>query len=135
MKIKMSQCIGQQWPPHQNKYKKSIASKWTSSKGWNMIYATAMCKRSLLSGLPPYFKTPGTAVLMCSIPEILMTFIAGIINKVGGPWETTVANKHFLSVHLLDKWKNQIVNEHFVLLCNINYRSLLYFILDVINIY
>ena len=42
-----------------------------------------------------------------------------VIYKVGGPWKTTVTNKQFLIVHLLNKWKKQIINEHFVLLCNI----------------
>ena len=39
--------------------------------------------------------------------------------EVGGPWKATVMNKQFLLVNLLDKWKKQIVNEYFVLLCNI----------------
>ena len=42
-----------------------------------------------------------------------------LINKVSGPWKATVTNKQFLSVHLLYKWKKQIINEHFVLLRNI----------------
>ena len=40
-----------------------------------------------------------------------------ICYKMGGPWKATVTNKQFLLVGLLDKWKKQIINEHFVLLC------------------
>ena len=32
--------------------------------------------------------------------------------KLGKPLEVTVRNKQFVLVHLLDKWKKQIINEH-----------------------
>ena len=40
-------------------------------------------------------------------------------SKVDGPWKAPETNKQFLLVHLLDKWKKQIINEHLFFLCNI----------------
>ena len=39
--------------------------------------------------------------------------------KVVESWKASVMNKQFLLVHLLDKWKKQIINEHFVSFFNI----------------